>query len=476
MRGILVAALLALTGWGLAGGEGARPAPAVTPAVTAPDSGRVVIAGSDAGPFGSISAALDAAAAGDTVRVGPGLYREQLKVERPVTLVGRGRPVVDAGGRGHVVEASAGITIRGFHLRNSGKRVDTEHAGIMVRDARAAVEDNRITDVLYGVYLKNAGGSLVRDNHIRGKDLPPPRRGDGIRLWYSSDTRILDNRVDRTRDVVVYFSNGLSIRGNVITDGRYGLHYMYSDNNEFRHNYFARNQVGAFIMYSADVRLEQNVFADSRGSSGMGIGLKDADRIVAEDNLIVQNESGIYFDNSPRAAAVTNHIRDNLFLYNGSGVRMLPSVRGNDFEGNSFVGNRRPAEVSGGMGDAQAAQNDWSGNHWSSYSGFDRDGDGVGDTPFRYARLTDDLLSRHDALRLFTRSPVMPVIEAVRRFFPLLAPEPVVVDPVPRLEARALSRWERSPPVPVLRAFPGDPRGNGPAPEVSVRDGGAGDR
>jgi len=229
-------------------------------------------------------------------------------------------------------------------------------------------------------------------------------------------------------------------------------------------------------MYSADVSLRQNVFADSRGSSGMGIGLKDADRILAEDNLIVQNESGIYLDNSPRAAAVTNHIRENLFLYNGSGVRMLPSVRGNDFQGNSFVGNQRPAEVSGGMGEAQAAQNDWSGNYWSGYSGFDRDGDRVGDTPFRYARLTDDLLSRHDALRLFTRSPVMPVIEAVRRFFPLLAPEPVVVDPVPELEPRALVRWERSPPVPVLRTFPGDPRGDDEGAAVPVRDGAAGNR
>lgn len=457
--------------------EARSPGGTEASAAGARDRGRVVIAGSDAGPFSSVSAALDAAAPGDTVRVGPGVYREQLRVERPVTLLGEGRPVVDAGGRGHVVEATAEITLRGFHLRNSGKRVDTEDAGVMVRDARAVVEDNRITDVLYGVYLKNAGGSRVRDNHIRGKDLPPPRRGDGIRLWYSSGTEILENRVDRTRDVVIYFSNELSIRGNVITDGRYGLHYMYSDHNEFRHNYFARNQVGAFIMYSADVGLRQNVFADSRGSSGMGIGLKDADRIVAEDNLIVQNESGIYFDNSPRAAGVTNHIRDNLFLYNGSGVRMLPSVTGNEFEGNSFVGNRRPVEVSGGMGEGQAAQNDWSGNHWSGYAGFDRDGDGIGDTPYRYARLTDDLLSRNDELRLFTRSPVMPVIEAVRRFFPLLAPEPVVVDSVPELRPRALRRWEGSPPVPVLEAWPGEARQgrsrDGPAVSAPARGEGA---
>ena len=422
------------------------PSPPGGDAVGAPDGPRTLRVGPDA-PHATIGGALAEAGAGDTVRVAPGVYRERLRVERAVVLLGRGRPVVDAAGRGHVVEATADLVLRGFHLRASGKNPDEEHAGVMVRDARAVVEDNLITDVLYGVYLKNAGGSTIRGNRIRGKDLPPPRRGDGIRLWYSSGSRVAGNRVERTRDVVVYFSDDLLVRDNVITDGRYGLHYMYSDHNEFVRNWFARNQVGAFIMYSRDVTLRQNVFAESRGASGMGLGLKDADEITAEDNLVVANQSGFYFDNAPRGVGVVNRVHGNLFLHNGSAVRMLPSVTGNDFEGNDFVGNERPVEVSGGMGRGQVAQNDWRGNHWGGYAGFDRDGDGVGDTPYRYARLTDDLLSRNPELRLFVRSPVMPVIEAVRRFFPLLEPEPVVVDSAPRLAAPVLERWTEAPPV-----------------------------
>ena len=427
-----------------AGPPPTRPPPAGPAA--AKGSGGVLRVG-PGGEHASISAALEAAGPGDTVRVGPGTYRERLVVERPVTLLGRGRPVIDAGGRGHAVEATAPLEIRGFHLRNTGKVVEEEHAGVMARGARAVVADNVMTDVFYGVYLKEAPGSLIRGNRIEGKDLPPPRRGDGIRLWYSSDTRVLENRVRHTRDVVVYFSNRLEVRGNVITDGRYGLHYMYSDHNEFRENVFEKNQVGAFVMYSEDVRLRDNVFAESRGASGMGLGLKDADGIVARGNLFVRNESGVYLDNSPRGRDARNRFRDNLFLYNESAVRLLPSVTGNDFSGNSFVANSRPAAVSGGMGEGQAAQNDWTGNYWSGYQGFDRDDDGVGDTPYVHARLSDDLMSRHEELKLFARSPVMPVLEAVRRFFPFLEPEPVVADSAPRFEARALARWERRPPV-----------------------------
>lgn len=425
------------------GAAAREPAPARGDTV----DGRGVIRVGKGGDHASISAALSAAEPGDTVRVGPGVYHERLRVERPVTLLGEGRPVLDAGGRGHAVEATARLEIRGFVLRNTGAVVEEEHAGVMVRGAPAVVADNVMEDVFYGVYLKEAGGSVVSGNRIVGKDLPPPRRGDGIRLWYSSDSRIVDNRVRHTRDVVVYFSNRLRVRGNVITDGRYGLHYMYSDHNEFRENVFRDNQVGAFVMYSRDVRLRDNVFAESRGSSGMGLGLKDADEITARGNLFVRNESGVYLDNAPRSRDARNRFRDNLFLYNETAVRLLPSVTGNDFRDNSFVGNTRPALVSGGMGEGQAAQNDWTGNHWSGYAGFDRDGDGVGDTPYRHARLSDDLMSRHEELKLFARSPVMPVLEAVRRFFPFLEPEPVVVDSAPRISAGALRRWERRPPV-----------------------------
>lgn len=452
-----VAGVVAVTAAALVLGDAGaseRPSVAAGPETTAPVAVDPTVSGSAGvlrvgpeGGFTTIGAALDAAGAGDTVVVAPGIYRERLRVEGPVVLIGEGRPVVDAGGEGHVVEAEGGLEIRGFHLRSSGTRTDDEQAGVMVREGRAVVEDNVLTDVYYGVYLKDAGGSLVRGNRVEGKDLPPPRRGDGIRLWHSSDTRILDNRVHRTRDVVVYFSDDLSIRDNVITDGRYGLHYMYSDRNEFRRNYFSGNQVGAFIMYSTDVSLRENVFAESRGSSGMGMGLKDADSISAVDNLFVGNRSGIYFDNAPRGRGVVNRFVGNVFLYNGSGVRMLPSVTGNEFEDNAFVGNDRPVRVSGGMAREQVRQNGWDGNHWSGYAGFDRDGDGVGDSPYRYARLTDDLLAERPGLQLFDRSPVMTVVEAVRRFFPLLDPEPVVVDSAPRLRSEALRRWSESPPV-----------------------------
>lgn len=414
------------------------------------------------GGFATIGQALAAAGEGDTVVVASGTYREALTVARGVTLLGEGWPVIDGGGAGHVVEATAPLEIRGFVIRGSGTGVDREDAGVMVRGARARVEGNRLEDVFYGIYLKDAPGSLVAGNVIRGKPLALPRRGDGIRLWYSPDTRILENEVHGTRDVVVYFSDDLVAADNLVTGGRYGLHYMYSHRNRFLRNVFRGNQVGAFIMYSRDIVLRENVFAEAEGPGGMGLGLKDADEIVVEDNLFVRNAVAIYLDNSPTARDARNRFAANVVLYNGAGVELLPSVRGNDFRGNAFAGNGVPARVAGGSRPGQAEQNDWDGNHWAGYAGFDADGDGVGDTPFVHARLADELASRYPAFRLFTLSPAMRAVDALSRFFPLIRPQPVVVDSAPSLDAPALSRWEKNPPVGIAAAaVAGDP-GAGP--------------
>lgn len=393
------------------------------------------------GPYATVGEALAAAGPGDTVRVAAGVYRERVRVGKAVTLIGEGWPVIDAGGHGHVVEATAPIELRGFVLRGSGTSVQAEDAGVMVVGASAKVVGNLLEDVLYGVYLKQAPGSLVAGNRIRGKPLAAPRRGDGIRLWYSPGCRVWGNEVRGTRDVVLYFSDRLVLEKNVIADGRYGLHTMYSDHSRIAGNRLSGNQVGAFLMYSRDIELEDNVFADAEGPSGMGLGLKDSDDVTVRGNLFLENSIGVHLDNSPRSRDRLNVFEGNTFALNGAAVRMMPSVTGNRFRGNDFLANEVPARVSGGARGGQVDQNDWSGNHWSDYTGFDQDGDGIGDIPYVHAHLAAELLERHPALRIFALSPALGALDTLARLLPLLRPAPVVADPSPRLARLAAPRW-----------------------------------
>ncbi len=384
-------------------------------------------------PYRTIASALDAAHPGDTVRVRAGVYRERPVVRSPVVLEGEPGAILDGGGEGTVLTVTASARIRGLTIRGTGHDLSREDSGVMVLEADdVVIEGLTLEDVLFGIYLKQSRRALIRRNRIEGKPLPMGERGDGIRLWYCQGGEVVGNTLERTRDLVIWFSSHLAVRDNTVRDSRYGVHYMYSDHNLFEGNEFRNDHVGAFIMYSADIEFRRNLFLEAFGASGIGLGLKDADDIRAEDNAFVGNAIGISLDNSPSSIGVTSYFRRNLIAYNDVGVSLLPSVRSNRFEDNVFVENAGPVSVSGG-GDALG--NRWERNYWSEYAGFDEDHDGIGDTPYRHERVADALYARHPRLRWLAMSPAAGALDLLGRLFPLLEPQPIVVDSAPRLVA-----------------------------------------
>lgn len=398
------------------------------------------------GGYPTIGAALEAAQPGDTVRVHAGIYREHLVISKPVVLQGEAGAVVDGDETGIVLHVSAPAVISGLVIRGSGANQAEEHAGVLVESADGVViENNVLEDVLFGIYVKESDRPVIRGNRIEGKDLPVPLRGDGIRLWYSHGGLIESNAVTRSRDVVIWFSDGTRAVGNRVTASRYGLHYMYSDHNEFRDNEFVANHVGAFLMYSKDITFRDNVFADARGVTGRGLGFKDTDSVRAGGNVIVRNTIGVSIDNSPTTTGVVNRFVGNVIAFNDVGVQLLPSVRSNEFRDNDFLGNIVPVAVTGA---GNALKNRWSANYWSDYAGFDRNADGLGDSPFVYQRLSDDLLAKHEELRVFSMGLAAVSLDALSRALPLLTPEPILIDSFPRIERRVTGGERSAPPEP----------------------------
>ena len=195
------------------------------------------------GPYTSISLAIASANNGDTIEVKGGTYNEHIIVDKSLNLVGINEPTIDGGGKGTVVLIKTPeVSFRGFIVSGSGEGLSVEDAGIVLDSSQnSVIENNRLNDVLFGIYLKNSSGTLIENNVIIGKDLPIPVRGDGIRLWYSSNTKIQNNTITGARDLVMWWSGDTLIKGNIVQNGRYGLHYMYSDNNVFEDNVFIDN-------------------------------------------------------------------------------------------------------------------------------------------------------------------------------------------------------------------------------------------
>lgn len=428
----LVASLGLAAAWaGTAPAQSEHAAPLATPVRPASPV--------ELGPIGLMLAAADDRA---VIRVPAGVYREHLRITRPVTLIGLPGAIIDGGGSGDIVEIAApDVTFSGFVVRNTGIDLDKENAAIRVLSPRAVIENNTLEDILFGIDLREAPGSIVRGNRIGGKDLDVARRGDGLRLWRADNTLVEGNIIHDGRDAILWYSKGVTIRGNTSFDCRYGLHLMYSDEVTIEDNRLERNSVGVYLMYSAGIELRANLLVSNRGPSGYGIGLKEADRFTVRDNVISGNRVGVYIDGSPFTAKQPGVFARNTFACNDIGLTFLPSARNNEFVDNNFIDNIEQVSVAG-RGDL-SANRFWlgeRGNFWSDYTGYDQNQDGIGDFVHESQTLFENMMDKEPRLRLFLFSPAQQAVEFVGRAVPAVRPEPKFTDEVPLMRPVAIGR------------------------------------
>ena len=380
----------------------------------------------------NLARAVAAAAPGTTLCLAPGRHAGPVTVRRRVTLRGPRTAVIHSGGQGTTVSLeAAGAALIGVSVDGSGGRFDRLDAAVRVRADDVRVENVAVRRALFGLLVEQARRVALRGNEISGwPQKALGLRGDGIRIWEVRDSRIEDNHLRDSRDLVIWYSPGNRIVGNLVERGRYGTHLMYSHGNQLEDNRYRENVVGVFIMYSSDLRLRGNVFARSAGAAGVGLGLKESGNITAQDNWFLANQVGVYLDTSPLHLDEHNHFVGNVFRLGDTGLVFHGVAARNHFHGNHFGDNRSHVRVEG-RGDAQDAV--WRGNTFDDYMGYDLDGDGVGDIPYALRSLSANLVAREPTLAFFHGSPALGFVELIGRIVPLLQPRTLLVDPQPRM-------------------------------------------
>ncbi len=387
-------------------------------------------------PNGEIGRRIAAAKDGDTVQIEPGVYRERIRIGKPIHLIGSKGAIIDGGGSGDIVEITVpGVEFRGFVIRDTGIDLEKENCAIRALAGQTTIEDNTLNDVLFGIDLREAPDCIIRGNHIGGKLLDIARRGDGLRLWRADRTLIENNTIHDGRDAILWYSKGITVRNNTSSRCRYGLHLMYSDEVSIHGNELTENSVGVYLMYSKMVRLTGNRLIRNRGPSGYGIGLKEVDQFAIDNNILTGNRVGLYIDGSPFTAAKPGDISHNTFAYNDIGITFLPAVRGNQFRENNFIDNIEQVCVSGrGELTGNSFADDDRGNFWSDYVGYDQNHDGVGDFVHESQTLFESMLDKEPKLRLFLFSPAQQAIELIGRALPAIRPEPKFTDERPLMQ------------------------------------------
>ena len=377
-------------------------------------------------PGQDLQAAIAAAAPGDVVEVRRGHYRANLLIDKQLTLRGLDRPTIDGGLKGDTIRVTApDVVIEGLIVRDSGASLKEQNAGIYLYPGahRATVRHNHLTYNLFGLWIEKANDVRIEGNRITGKrDLDSAQRGNGIQLYNTKGAQIIGNDISFVRDALyVDVSHHATFRGNKLHHSRYGTHYMTSYYNVWEDNETYYNRGGLALMEVREQTVRNN---RAWGNSDHGIMLRSVQDAVVEDNVVAGNNRGFFIYDVEYAV-----LKNNLVVDNVVGVHLSAGSTRNVVEGNDFIGNREQVRYVGARDEPWGQE---SGNHWSNYLGWDRDGDGVGDVRYEANDMVDRLTWQHPSMKLLLASPAVQALRLVGQQFPILR-VPSVIDPKPRM-------------------------------------------
>ncbi len=355
---------------------------------------------------------------GDTIILKAGLYKEgSIVIAKPLTIIGEGKVVLDGENKYEILTLSGHhITVKNLVLQNAGYSALNDFAAVKIIDASGlTLENNRILNSYFAVHVSNSSDFSIRDNYITGIPRSEQLTGNGIHLWKCSNARIDNNRVEGHRDGIYFeFVTHSFIRNNLSEKNiRYGLHFMFSNDDSYLQNTFRNNGAGVAVMYSKKVRMEKNHFELNWGPSSYGILLKDITDSHISLNTFYRNTVGIHMEGSSRI-----EIQKNIFKSNGWALKIQASCDDNNFHHNNFLGNSFDVGTNGTM-----VLNKFDSNYWDKYEGYDIDRNGYGDVPYHPVSMYSMIVEQNPHTLMLFRSLIVQLMDKAEKAIPGLTPE-----------------------------------------------------
>ena len=299
--------------------------------------------GSGGGDFTGIQDAINNAYMGDTILVHSGIYYEHVYVNKSVTLIGIGYPVVDANGSGSAITLNAdGITLEGFNATNSGSLWDG--AGINVISSNNTITGNNVRNNSEGISLDSSSNNSITGNNLYNNEY-------GISLADSNNNTITGNNVSNNEYGGIYLadsSNNNTITGNTFVNN--GLRVSNSYQNTVEGNIvndkplvyledasdYTVKDAGQVILVNCDNITVEN---GELSNTDVGIELWKTKNSRISNNKVSNNNCGsISLSGSSNNSITGNNASNN----NGDGISLSDSsnntITGNNASNNSNVG------------------------------------------------------------------------------------------------------------------------------------------
>jgi len=366
----------------------------------------------------TIQKGIDISIDGDTVLVRKGIYYENdISIEKQIHVIGENNPVVDGKAKGYIFLVKAtNFSISGLTIRNVEQSYTKDYAAIkVIRSQNFYIHNNTLENVFFGIKIEKSKYGVIKQNVISSDAINEASSGNGVHMWHCENMRVENNNVTHLRDGLYFeFVSHSSISHNTSTKNiRYGLHFMFSNNNEYHHNEFKNNGAGVAVMFSKFIKMHHNTFHFNWGTASYGLLLKEIYDAEIHHNYFEQNTIGINIDGCTRI-----NYENNFFVRNGWAIKFTGGCYKNEFRFNNFLSNSFDLSYNSRLND-----NLFEANYWSEYTGYDLDKNGVGDVPYRPVKLFSYIVNQTPETLVLLRSLFVDIINFSEKVSPVFTPD-----------------------------------------------------
>ena len=273
--------------------------------------------------FATIQSAVNASVEGDTILVAPGIYYENIYIDRTAihlrSEAGPELTIIDGSNLAQVIkiEAVSSLVIEGFTIQRGSPGVSSWPAGVWIGSGlNITIRNNIVSDnscesscvgIGIGIFGNRSGPVLIENNIIENNH--GPRCGGGaIGVATAVDLQIIDNVI---RDNQCNVGGGIYIRS--------ALAKTIIKNNVIKNNSANINGGGVWTL-GVPLSMTQNLITGNTAQSGGGI--------YTDVELLVANSTSF-----------TNNTVANNFSANGSEVYLRGDIGSNYNDTITFINN-----------------------------------------------------------------------------------------------------------------------------------------
>ena len=371
-----------------------------------------------------------------TIKLSPGTYKGNIIINKPLNIIAKEDGVVIKGdGVGSVVEIkSSDVMLKNLTITNSGDRMDKIDAAISMKKAnRCKIEGCKLLNSLYGIDMVMVKNSTVKNNYITSKDLDIEQRGNALKIYYSHNNLFKNNTIENSRDVTLNYSHNNTFEANKFINNRFATHLSLSNFNKFISNYYTQNSVSIMIMGAKDTNITNNTIQSSKGAAGIGLMIAGVANFHLTHNKIKFNAKAIYIDGKEKAKGMKRYISYNEISYNKEAFHFHVSIKDNTIRYNKIFGNIDDVvkDIEGDFSKSNVVRY----NYWDRYVGFDRDRNGIGDTPHQIYQYASQLWQYNHKIKFFYASPIMSLLDFMTQLAPFIEPNLLLEDSCPTFQS-----------------------------------------